>query len=470
MKKHLSERVLLCLIAYTLFFISSPLFSAGKGETVPAVKDPEKDWILYIGPIQAEAADEDLEKIAEQFRIALHSSMKHLDYHHFNVDEKREYEKFLYDNALSQLRKELSKLYWEQDRLFLNGKEERLKSLEDKIGSIRRRIAESSYPVLPDKKAIAIREEKDRESFLSLLEKKGAGGFLDLSIRPSVNSYIVEGNLYLPFFPNEHQSLRVRFKPEQIESAASELVSQMNKRLLGRPWASLTLPGQPLALTLYEGKERLSPKECLRLFPGYYKFIVSAPGYYPESLELFLLPGENRMINVTMKEKPSLAWMISSKDPEGIDIYLDGEYMGRTPIQVETNTLPGMVRGEQEHYLGQELIISDKKAEAEAFSFQLLPDGYDREDLLHNDRKQFYNRFGLFLLSLPVTMVSYGNSIAYASAANTIPDEELIHSNNLWYTAYLGGLFLNVMFGVDMIVQLVNYLDRYERFHRIERR
>lgn len=441
------------------------LFASGEREPLPEIADRSQEWRLLLEleeDVTAGTADnEDVSKIGGEFFIALKAALKGLDYHHFQSDEQDSYCRFLYEKAIDRLETELAGHLLRRDELEITGDVKGIGQAEETIKTLRRKIRESTPPTLPDKKSIALLETGKRED---------ADAHLVISIRPSVNAFIVSGDLFLPFADPESRQVRVRMQPDEIEARVEEFLDQLKSALLGRPWAALRLSRAPLAMGIFEEGNRLSRNALSRLFPGQHRFLISAPGYHPLELELFLLPGETRVVDIILDERESNKVTVQGGNPETIELYLDGKYMGTTPLELQSTTLPVVIRGEKEGYIGDEQILTGKNHLPGPVTFSLTPDRYDREELLGSERRSFYNSFGLFLLSVPLTMVSYGNSISYAAAGNSNWSEELYRSNTLWYSAYLGGLFLNALLAGDVIFNLLEYMDSYERFHRIERR
>jgi len=88
------------------------------------------------------------------------------------------------------------------------------------------------------------------------------------------------------------------------------------------------------------------------------------------------------------------------------------------------------------------------------------------DEIIHNKRNQFYKSFSSFLLSMPLSLVSYGFSSDYGYAYNrevlntgTSPESyRLMQLSTSWYNVYLSSVFINVTLFINTIIDLFDYI------------
>jgi len=84
----------------------------------------------------------------------------------------------------------------------------------------------------------------------------------------------------------------------------------------------------------YKGKT----PETETLNAGTYSYKIVLDGYLPAEGSFTLLPGETKNINVMLTPIPQNPTVEFTSSPSGAQVFLDGVYIGNTPVQVETSS------------------------------------------------------------------------------------------------------------------------------------
>ncbi|MCD6546764.1 MAG: PEGA domain-containing protein [Thermotogae bacterium] len=77
--------------------------------------------------------------------------------------------------------------------------------------------------------------------------------------------------------------------------------------------------------------------ETETLNAGTYSYKITLDGYLPAEGNFTLLPGETKNISVTLTPVQQNPTVNFTSSPSGAQVFLDGVYIGNTPIQVETS-------------------------------------------------------------------------------------------------------------------------------------
>ncbi|HOV62984.1 MAG TPA: hypothetical protein PLG43_03765, partial [Spirochaetia bacterium] len=133
----------------------------------------------------------------------------------------------------------------------------------------------------------------------------------------------------------------------------------------------------------------------------------------------------------------------------------------KSPLFISDPLEGDLIRIQKDGY--QPVIISP--FENQDVRITLTPERADSRELVAKKRTTFYRAFGLFALSVPLPVFSYGLSSDYAQAySRTIgPDKDRLYSISMgMYSAYLGGLFISGSLFIDMAVKLIDYIRTAE--------
>lgn len=86
-----------------------------------------------------------------------------------------------------------------------------------------------------------------------------------------------------------------------------------------------------------DGSYKGRTPETETLNPGTYSYKLILEGYLPAEGNFTLLPGETKNISVTLTPTPQNPTVNFTSSPSGAQVFLDGAYIGITPVQVETS-------------------------------------------------------------------------------------------------------------------------------------
>ncbi|WP_456366094.1 PEGA domain-containing protein [Thermococcus sp.] len=90
----------------------------------------------------------------------------------------------------------------------------------------------------------------------------------------------------------------------------------------------------------------VSGELALKLSPGRHSLKVARAGYFPFEEDVKLESGVLRLVSATLQRIPELKWSVLriNSDPPGASVYINGTYMGKTPLAL--NVSPGVYRVE----------------------------------------------------------------------------------------------------------------------------
>ncbi len=257
------------------------------------------------------------------------------------------------------------------------------------------------------------------------------------------------------------------FLPDEIHDRLEKAHNAFQTIFLGRAWASLTLHTKPEnALYRVNGKSYGNPLVLQDISPGPVTIQVEAPGYLTEK-KTITLPA-NQQTSLTWSLKPSKEAPVNIETtPEGADVWIDSQWVGKTPLKVPPPTEKEHLQIQLEHYESITVALSPGQKD---LSFLLMPE-HPKPDL-QKAKDQFYLSLAVFSFSLTSTILARAfsdqwtnltNQYASAYALNPIPSiydnysQAYQWAQNFRYGAY-GGLVLTSGVFVWMMMELSAYI------------
>lgn len=203
---------------------------------------------------------------------------------------------------------------------------------------------------------------------------------------------------------------------DEFESVVDALERPLASAIFGRAYARLELSlFPPTARLLDEGGRPLSSGE-LFFEARTVEAVAAAPGYDSRLIRFRIEPGRELALRAALEPLPSPSFIVDS-DPPGASLYLDGVLMGLTPLE-----LPGFagLRTLRLSLAGREDLSTAVQGSppdgALRFGFA-PPSGATQGERIAAAKDRFYEALGWFVLSLPVSTLSYGSFRMYYDAS-----------------------------------------------------
>jgi hypothetical protein len=474
-----------------LLAVSTPGFLLSAAEQQPEeLRDEKESWTYAVAEFRLKNVGSSAAALRWRFPAMLRDRLRGCPVHHYREDELRARKERLRERRLRELADDITSLSRRLDRLFFET------AAEDTIRSLRAdreellQSAEHVRELRPE--AISVPAVKPCEH----KKGEGAAGLFDppsvppwITLRQSSVDCLITGVLekvdeviFVDIYAYEADSRSRRllysgnFTISEVEEAVGRAAGHVRRRIYGRPWADLRVVTDPPSAEVeilavqtdeeYDMEAGRSAREHSYRYlpPGEVQIAVRARGYRSVQQWYQLQPGERRSVTVSL-EPLATATLRLRTFPQGAEVFRGAVRLGKTPLTVEDAVLPVYLTLNREGYHEKNVLI-EGNPRRELLSYRLHPQSVDLEQVIGNARSRFYFGLAGFFLSVPLTMYSYGRSTDYAvtynSSLGSASQEELQRLNDLsrlWYTAYLGSLFLNGTFLVDMVVQMLNYID-----------
>jgi len=418
--------------------------------------------------------------------LILLQEIEKISFHTLTVQEWRYWRKSLDRRDLRALERDLHEKIRERDELLLRAADqEKINSASESVQLIREKmktLEEADYTEPPVSLELEIQLDEVNKKGELLQAPSGPLEVWRYRRRlDCVISGLVENLgelLYVeivasPEHMKESQIIyRGTFFSNERESIIRESIGSVRTFLYGREWSDIKVSIEPQNAEYTIDGQKMIPDPSGRfryLEPGSHELVVSARGYETKIINLETADTETVHIETVLKKKNPVDLLIQSS-PAKSEVYVDSVLKGTTPLLLREQVLPATVLVRRKDYQDKFQAARDGSGE---MKFSLHPEAFDLEKMVDGSRRRFYRGLAAFLFSVPLTVVAYGQSeqfgFAYNSAVSTSTGsyseiERLKTKSTLWYTAYLGSLFLNSILFTDTIIGMTQYIRSTQEY------
>jgi hypothetical protein len=282
----------------------------------------------------------------------------------------------------------------------------------------------------------------------------------------------IEVSAYLNATNSSELLYRGTFFPSEVDQLKDELVRELRSFLYAEEWGDITLKIEPsIAQILIDGVQAQTDETgtVRYLDPGLHSIVVSAPGYTTQKRTVESKAETRKLVELSLEPQNPRTWIIDS-DPRNAAVFLNSIHVGTTPLILKEQVAPANVLLTRTGYTPRMFVIEEDVLTLEA---NLHPIDVNLDTVVARSRRRFYHGLAGFLLSLPLTVVSYGLSSEYAYAYNSaltnpsagMEELERLHARStLWYTAYAGSMLLNGILLSDTVLHMWRYIKSSQEY------
>jgi hypothetical protein len=243
------------------------------------------------------------------------------------------------------------------------------------------------------------------------------------------------------------------------EPLAADMAVRLERWTAGRNFARLELKPDPTAAELRVNGKLLSGSSHIAYVyrGGPVDILATASGYAPLSTSVEIALGDRKTQELKM-EPLSMGSIFLSTEPSGASISLDSVPQGKSPLSI------GLV--------GSRAIVSASAEGSETQTIVLPASGDGSIDLklrpsdelgpagrISAAKDSFYSSLGWFILSIPVTALTYGIYQDYDEAYLRSGSSSMYNSRNTAYVAVAATASVTATTAVFMVIRLVKYIS-----------
>jgi len=469
-------------------FLSGQLVNA-QTSTDSRGEGNQKVWSVGFARFEGEDLLDENVRFTYAVPVDLFQPVLRCPFHFLDKDEITGSREQLKRQELIQLEKKLHSLLAQRATEFIEQEadagDDNLKELEREIEAQRKKIQElksesaSEWKVPSQQRVILSDHNQEGELYdppqlpLKLwTEEQDLDCLIQGRIEPLEELLYIEVRAYLRATNQSRIIYRDSFFPKESEKLVNDITKALRTFLYGRQWADISLEVDPVTAEVYVDGDaaELDETGTIRyLEPGLHSIEVREPGYIAQSKLIDVNANSTEEVQLLLEKENPQTWLIKS-EPSGADVFLESRQVGRTPLLLKEQVPPASVLISKEGYSDRLYVM---EGESTGLTAHLHPTAVDIDAVVENSRNRFYRGLAAFLFSLPLTVISYGQSIEYAYAYNTAFTDpatssgelQRLHArSNLWYTAYAGSMLLNGILLTDTFLHMRQYIKSSQEY------
>jgi hypothetical protein len=245
-------------------------------------------------------------------------------------------------------------------------------------------------------------------------EKQNLDILISGSLKGSGEYAFLEVYAYHRFLDKRIFEWKTALADDDTQSAIDEFSAVLAQSLLGRKTGSLRISALPerAEIRINGNFAGNSPSVTPFADSGSYAVSVSAPGYVAEERNVSVEEGLDAALSFDLAALPQPTIGLTSV-PEGADIYLEGQKIGQTPLDLGQNGQIRSFRARKEGYKDSSFVVDGKTSGQLKVSLTSLEDSKKNSFARQKDR--FYYAAGAFMVSLPFSVLCVGMYNQYSS-------------------------------------------------------
>jgi hypothetical protein len=244
--------------------------------------------------------------------------------------------------------------------------------------------------------------------------------------------------------------------PQELQTIVDETKNGLASSILGSDWGSIAITIEPSNGIIFMDDVFLGIGNTKAEFidPGEKKIRVQAPGFYTKEKTISIVPGNETDISMNLA-KEEVAKMHIDSDPEGASVYINSEWAGKTPIDIEKTKEMKRVLLKFEGYDDYSFHIDEKSGSSEMVSLKKHTIDFNAKQA--DMRNNFYTSFGLLLVSiaLPVFVSAFGTD--YENALQSMNPSDPAYNNYLLSSQILSASFWGALAITGVLVGTTIY-------------
>lgn len=441
-------------------------------------QDKKKTWNIAITQLQNDKVSEEYRYLSSSIPKIMMESFRRCERHTYSKEELQGYKQKLVDMAMSEVKKDLSKLYASRDNAYFSRDreevqektEERILEKEDEIEFLN--AIDIDTIELDATKPIEFLGEDETSLLLpyptTSVEHTAETNKADFLVFGLIEE--IEGYFFLKIeawntnLSSIVYSVQTGSSKEGINEVARDIAQKMWEHILGHSWSLLSVETIPSGTDIFIDGTFYAQTDITEalLKPGKHALLFRANGYLDTIKDIQLEAGETEALTVSM-EPADVDQIFLSTFPEQADVYLSSLWMGRTPLYVDRpdRRMEIVLKKESHH----PVVSSISSETPDTMLFTLSPTLFNVADFLKEKKDDFYLSLGAFALSVPLPVILYsitediaGSYQQYYSNTTTGEFSASYKTANITYNMYIGSLIISASLLGNALIDLIEYI------------
>ncbi|MDR1867035.1 MAG: PEGA domain-containing protein [Treponema sp.] len=419
--------------------VTVPVFSQGNAEeTEETILNPE--WVLCVTACEYSSLPLAQQYLGSLYIRSIVYNLGKVQHRARSSAEREYYTVAARNSARTVAARELAAKRLERDQLFFRGNSQQaykkaLKTLDKTIETLEQTVLNIETAPLtveprPQIRLATVNEQQHyppppRPGFEgSVCVANGADALLSLSLSPFHGRIVATIKLWTIASAAYTYEDSILFSLEDSTEALEELITPFIAAVSAEAPATLNVHTTPADTLVSVNGVLVRDIKNEKFMPGTAEISVSADGYETNTTVVELKSEELTELFVDLRPFGNRSLIVDAQQPSRV--YRGSEYLGDTPLHV---TIPA----DQTEYLRLEsmdgrtasAIIEGGAPLSNATALKPFLNYTSPQAELEKKRRQFYNAFGRFWLTLPIAILATGINSSETVAGNLFPNIQL---------------------------------------------
>ena len=260
---------------------------------------------------------------------------------------------------------------------------------------------------------------------------------------------------------------------DDIAIAIAQLLPDVARAVLGRPWATLRVRNVPADSAVYfdDVPRGYGETDLEFVEHGRHTVRLERAGHTARATYILDLdPYEEREIYIGLST-PTQERIYMTSSPLGASVYLDSIWQGATPLHLARPVQEQTMTLIRDDYDAARTVLTPSAPSD--IHIDLYPEGIDVGEFLILERDQFYGSLAVFAISAIPALVLYGiyedrvqfaNSEAFSEASFTERQDYLVDAEAILAFQRINTV-LSVALLLNAIFELAGYIRAGDRYH-----
>jgi hypothetical protein len=477
-------RKVVFLFNMTFWAWAVPLFCADAPMAAITLTADTK-WSVAFSTFEGINLSPENDHLVKSVPFLIKGELESIDKHYFDDRSKSSYRKALvYDKlreqytALKQSQKTRDDLVF--DNMLPDAREKKITEIELAISKITTTISaltqyDASTIAFPDSLPVQIISGEKDDVLLEAPKYSALQFAIDKKINLLVRGRIeeIQGYIKLDIEALDRAeeadiySFNMVVAPDELSTAIEKAKEGIAGAILGTEWGTLVLTVDPVKAIFYMDGEFIGIGNTrLTYVPtGKKKITAEAPGYATKNFETEIIAQKEITLDIIL-EKRDLAKIRIVSEPSGADVYVNSEWVGKTPLDLEKTREMKRVLVTMKDF--DQYSFHVDQSSGDEIPIVLVRHSIDYNARQTEARDNFYMSFGFLLVSIAFPVFINGYMQDYAAeirenGSSTPPFDGYYLNYNILNGSYYGALTVTCVLSVTTVIYLIQYLISADR-------
>ena len=452
------------------------LFSPSSGIHAQILEDSRSDWKVGVAEFSGASLHRENGYLLSSLPLLLRDRLEFVESHTIGEDESERRAVQIVDRSRRREREELADLFKTYDLLYLShgsGDSQRdavvvrIEEAQQRLNEANERMA--SDVSVPERLPVTFVGGSDSRLLpaVDTNPARRAREFeLDLLVFGSIEQLADFLYIEIVLFESAGGGIDIHGTAgsrESVQERVSELGNLTVSAIAGEGWGRIEIAAPSDGRVWLDGRYMGTGSRTVAVVAlGEHRLSLATPGF--ESAEYLIQVTEGETTNIVAEPGSAIGDRLTlDSEPSNATVYLGSVWNGATPNSIVMPLEPAQITLTLPGYWEHRLPVHP--SESQTSVIRMTPNFVEHSAVVASRRSVFYQSLGWFAVSVPIPllMLDVTNQLTGAINSGGVSDpgerNRLILQRTVAFSGYVGGMFLAGSLLVNLVIDLLEYVD-----------